>query len=51
MKMLYWEELWNSMALKIQHIDNPILICEFEDNKAYLNKIKTALTNLVLYSR
>ena len=31
----------------IQHIDNPILICEFEDNKTYLNKIKTALTTLV----
>ena len=30
----------------IQHIDNPILICEFEDNKTYLNKIKTALTTL-----
>ena len=33
-------------GIKIQHIDNPILICEFEDNKAYLNKIKTALTTL-----
>ena len=30
----------------IQHIDNPILICEFEDNKTYLNKIKMALTTL-----
>ena len=33
-------------GITIQHIDNPILICEFEDNKAYLNKIKTALTTL-----
>ena len=33
-------------SITIQHIDNPILICEFEDNKAYLNKIKTALTTL-----
>ena len=33
-------------GIKIHHIDNPILICEFEDNKAYLNKIKTALTTL-----
>ncbi|MGP1590413.1 MAG: glycosyltransferase family 2 protein [Prevotella sp.] len=33
-------------GITIKHIENPILICEFEDNKAYLNKIKTALTTL-----
>lgn len=33
-------------AITIKHIDNPILICEFEENKDYLNKIKTSLITL-----
>ena len=33
-------------AITIKHIDNPILICEFEENKDYLNKIKTSLVTL-----
>ena len=33
-------------VITIKHIDNPILICEFEENKDYLNKIKTSLITL-----